>query len=750
MTPNSDFNPPHPPNAWYLAVALPVPLRRLFDYLSPIPIKPGEESDLIGRRTEVSFRSQTLVGVIVSCHQTPTIDPSRIKPANAILDAQPIIPAELLKLCGWASNYYQHPFGETLHAALPQRLRQGKAEQAEATVWALTIEAKGLPHDALKRAKKQQQIFQHLLQHNQLTQDKASGLGFSNSVLASMQKKGLLEKKCATDVPPKITSSTDTLLKEAPLSLTDEQQAAIDHLRYHQFNTYLLEGATGSGKTEIYLQVVARVLQAQQQALILIPEIGLSPQTVMRFRRRFNCEIAELHSNISEVKRTQSWLAARDGRARIVIGTRLASLTPIKNLGVIIIDEEHDLSYKQQDNLRYSARDLSIFRASNVKIPIILGSATPSLETLHNALQGRYQHLRLTKRAGKAQPPRIRIVDLRQQTLSAGLSNQAVEALGATLNNGHQAIVFINRRGYAPTLLCHQCGWVAECRNCDAHMTLHRSPLHLHCHHCDSQQPVRRRCPSCNSDDINPKGLGTEQTELWLNERFPSTPILRVDKDSTQRKNALSNTLKQVAEGAPCILIGTQMLAKGHHLPNIALVIIVDCDQGLLSSDFRGPERMGQLIVQVAGRAGRESIPGQVLIQSHTPDHPLLQFLLTKGYHQYAREILKERQVTGLPPFGFTALFRAESKRANNAIEFLQMVANTFNQLAPASKHLRYLGPVPARMEKLNERYRYQFQLTASSRKGLQEILKKGLEHIDQHALAKRTRWSIDVDALES
>ena len=735
---------------WYATIALPVPLRSLFDYSLPQTTTPDTRKQLAGCRVKVSFRSQTLIGIIINCHQTPSFDPNKIKPLDEILDKRATFPAELLKLCWWAANYYHHPIGETLYTALPQQLRQGKPGELTTTVWRLTVEGRGLPKDGLKRAPKQQEVLQHLLVHPHLRGDEIEARNISPTTLAAMIKKGLLEKDSTIEPPPTQAEVDNTLVLETPPNLSQEQQAAIDQLRYHQFKTYLLEGITGSGKTEIYLQAIARVLQAGQQALVLIPEIGLTPQTIKRFRQRFSCPIAELHSNVSESKRNQNWMAARDGRAQIVIGTRLAAFTPMKQLGIIIIDEEHDLSYKQQDGLRYSARDLSIYRASTLRIPVILGSATPSLESLHNAIHGRYHHLRLTKRAGSAKPPQINILDLRQKPLFAGLCDEAVKALADTLANGHQAIVFINRRGYAPTLLCHQCGWIAECRSCDAHMTLHRTPLHLHCHHCNAQQPAPRQCPSCHSTQLNPRGLGTEQTEQWLQQQFPQYPVIRIDRDTTQRKNALTETLEEVGKGEPCVLIGTQMLAKGHHLPKIALVVIVDCDQGLLSSDFRGSERLGQLIVQVAGRAGREDVPGRVLIQSHTPDHPLLECLMTKGYHRYARQLLSERQATGLPPFGFSALFRAESKRPENAIEFLQMVARTLSQIAPASRDIQYLGPIPARMEKLNERFRYQFQLKTSSRKVLQGILKKGVKQIDQHALTKRTRWSVDVDALEN
>ncbi|WP_339074248.1 primosomal protein N' [Teredinibacter turnerae] len=732
---------------WFISVALPVPLRNTFDYRLPTEADPT--ANYMGCRVAVNFGHQAMVGIILSCHQTPTYDPAKIVAALEILDNKPLFTAELLNLCWWAADYYQHPLGETLSTAMPTPLRQGKSSAPTLAAWQLTTEGKGLPETALKRAKKQQIALQYLLHNDFLLDADARKLDINSTTMAAMQKKGLVEKVERVPEHQAPKDAADQLLRESPLALTEEQEAALSQLSFHRYTCYLLEGATGSGKTEFYLQAIARTLQAGKQALVLIPEIGLTPQTVARFEQRFACSVAELHSNVSDSQRTNNWLAARDGRARIVIGTRLASLCPLQDLGIIIVDEEHDLSFKQQDGLRYSARDLSIYRANQLQIPIVLGSATPSLESFYNAIHGRFAHLRLTRRAGAAKPPTISRVDLRGKTLTAGLCDASVAALEKTIERGQQAIVFVNRRGYAPSLLCHHCGWIAECPSCDANLTLHKAPYHLHCHHCDAQKPVNRHCPQCNSPDLNPRGLGTEQTEQWLEERFPDTPIIRIDRDSTRQKNSLQETLAVVKSGKPCILIGTQMLAKGHHFPNIALVVIADCDQGLMSADYRGPERMAQLVIQVAGRAGRGEIPGQVLIQSHSPDHPLLDLLLTKGYHLFARQLLNERQTAFLPPFTHQCLIRAESKRPQNAIDFLKMARQQLSSLMPPSQQLQYLGPIPARMERVNERFRYQLHITAGSRKALQKLLKEGIEKIDQQALARRTRWSVDVDPQE-
>ncbi|WP_245792077.1 primosomal protein N' [Teredinibacter waterburyi] len=740
---------------WYFAVAIPVPMRQLFDYLVPaslVPTVAAAPLDFIGRRAQLKFGNRELIGIITSCHQQPSINPDKIRAIDSLLDPKPILTSEAIATCSWAANYYQAPLGEVLQSSIPQQLRQGKlAPQRKA--WRHTTEGLGLPNDALKRSPKQQLTHQHLLANRWLADDELDTHDIPRSALKALQAKGLIEDfnldKDKINSLHKPNEEPIQLLKQAPLPLNSEQQIAVDAIRYHKYATYLLEGATGSGKTEVYLQLTARVLQAGRQVLVLVPEIGLTPQTLGRFQQRFNCEIAELHSNVSEAKRTSGWQAARDGIARIVIGTRLASLTPMQDLGLVIIDEEHDLSFKQQDGFRYSARDLLIYRASQLEIPVILGSATPSLESLNNAIRGRSEHVRLTKRAGKSVPPRVKLLDLKGKQLNAGLCPEALVALQQTIAQGQQALVFINRRGYAPALLCHHCGWSAECRNCDSKMTLHRHPPHIHCHHCDAQRPIPRECPECRMRELEPQGQGTEQTEIWLQSQFPDIPVHRIDRDSTRGKSAFEHRLEEIQGGDPMILIGTQMLAKGHHLPNLALVIIADADQGLFSSDFRGLERMAQLIIQVAGRAGRAETKGTVLIQSHNPEHPALELLLTRGYHRFARELLNERQTCNQPPFSYLAVFRAESKRAENAQEFLSLVARACAKHTKPSPQMQYLGPVPARMERLNDRFRYQFEVRAQTRAKLQTLLRKVIFELDQHALSRRTRWSIDVDALE-
>jgi primosomal protein N' (replication factor Y) len=738
------------PSQFLLHLALPTPLRQGFDYLLPTGCTLDPESLQPGMRVRVPFGRQELVGILLAVRSHTTTDSTKLRAALEILDGAPVLPGPVMRLCQWCADYYQHPLGEVLQVALPGRLRKAEDREAiQAWNWQHTPEGKGLPQDALRRAPKQQQLHQLLLTHGRVGREMLESHGLTIAVAKAMEEKKLVEKVALDEVASPPPLLTHQLLAEQPQTLNAEQQTALDQLRYHHFASYLLEGATGSGKTEVYLQAINRVLQAGRQALVLVPEIGLTPQTLRRIEARFRVPVAELHSNVSEGQRARSWAMAASGDARIVIGTRLAAFTPMPDLGLIIVDEEHDLSFKQQEGLRYSARDIAVVRASQAQIPIILGSATPSLETLYNAIQGRYEHLRITRRAGDARPPAVELINLRDQRLSAGLAQQAQAAIEQTLQQGHQVLVFLNRRGYAPALLCHHCGWHADCNHCDTRMTLHQKPRHLRCHHCDTQRPVPFKCPTCHSDQLMPQGQGTEKAEELMVELFPEVPILRVDRDSMSRKHAMQALTAKVMEGEPCILVGTQMLAKGHHFPKVALVVILDADQGLMSPDFRGPERMGQLIMQVSGRAGRGDTPGKVFIQSHKPEHPLLQTLIHQGYHRYARQLLAERRATQLPPFSSMVLIRAESKRAENAIEFLQLARRLAQQLMPPSPKLSYLGPIPALMERRQGRYRYQLQITGGVRKVLQALLTQLLKELDQHALARRTRWSVDVDPMD-
>ena len=727
-----------------LEIALATPLRRSFDYLPPADIDSAKLKP--GMRLSVSFGHQQLCGLLIEVKDHSNLPVTKLKPALALIDDVPLIPLAHLMLLRWAANYYQAPEGEALFTTLPTLLRQGAAAVLSGeTYWRLSTEGKGLPEGALKRAKKQAELIK-TLQSGDINRTELSRLNISRATVKALLDKNLIEEFDLLPSYPIHNNSHHPLLSEPHLSLNIEQKNALQHIDVKTYTTYLLEGTTGSGKTEVYLQAIERVLNDGKQALVLIPEIGLTPQTIGRFARRFNTPIATLHSGLSDKERLQGWLRAREGIARIIIGTRSAVFTPLKELGIIIIDEEHDPSFKQQDGFRYSARDFAAVRAQRENVPLVLGTATPALETLHNALEGRYKHLHLMQRAGNAKPPVLTAIDIRKQTLQNGFASETLDAINDTLDRGNQALVFINRRGYAPTLLCHDCGWQALCRNCDARMTVHQRPFNLHCHHCGHQTLVPQRCPDCQSPHIQAMGHGTERSEEELQQIFPNIQVLRIDRDTTRKKNAMADMLDIIHSGNPCILVGTQMLAKGHHFPDVTLVAIIDADGGLFSADFRGPERMGQLITQVAGRAGRAEKPGRVIIQSHCIDHPLMETLLNYNYHHFAQMLLTERNIGHLPPYRYLAIIKAESKFANSANDFLQQARNLAEQLQPSCVQLNYLGPLPAIMERRNDRYRFQLQINSAKRGPLQQLLKLLAQHMENHKDARKIRWAIDVD----
>ena len=509
-----------------------------------------------------------------------------------------------------------------------------------------------------------------------------------------------------------------------------------------------MEGITGSGKTEVYLHLIDHALKQNKQVLVLVPEIGLTPQLIARFSERFQQPLAVLHSGLNDNQRCQAWLNAKNHQINIILGTRSAIFTPIADLGLIIIDEEHDISFKQQEGFRYSARDLAVQRAHKSNIPILLGSATPSFESLHNAINERYHWLKLTQRAGKALLPRIRLMDVRGQRMQECLSPQLLYEIKQRIDKNEQVLVFLNRRGYAPILMCHDCGWHAECPRCDARMTLHMKANHLRCHHCDTQRAIPQTCPSCQHDELMAMGKGTERIDELLQQHFPSTPVIRIDRDTTRRKGVMEKLIDQIHEGGSKILVGTQMLAKGHHFPNVTLACIVDGDYGLFSSDFRATERMAQLITQVAGRSGRAHTPGEVLIQTHQPEHPLLTLLIQQGYHAFAVQSLQERKDALLPPYSHLAIIRAESTDNSQALNFLQKTKHHAEQLNIRSVDI--LGPVPAPMAKRAGRFRAQLLFACEQRSPLHQLLDHTLNWLYQNKDARKVRWSVDIDPQET
>jgi len=667
-------------------IAIDKPLRRLFDY--KIPEEISNSSIQPGKRVSIPFGSRLLVGIVIEVRNNTNIPENKLKFIKSVLDSTPIIDASLLSLCQWASDYYHYPLGEVLFNTIPKTLRINNES---------------------KRKKK------------------------TEMVLPLISETGINEN----------------MIKSIPLILNQEQSDTLQKIINHidHFKTFLLNGITGSGKTEVYLHLIHQLLSQKKQALVLVPEIALTPQTINRFKDRFNVPIVCVHSGLNDSERFNAWQGAKSGHAKIVIGTRSAIYMPFKNLGTIIVDEEHDLSFKQQEGFRYSARDLAILRANNENIPIILGSATPSFETLYNVEQNRYTMLHLPERAGNAIHPSFHIIDIRDQQLPHGLSKPLLKKIKDHLEQKNQVLLFLNRRGYAPVLMCHQCGWIAMCQRCDIRMTLHQNPFQLRCHHCDSIQQVETICPNCKSANLKDKGIGTERLAFALQKIFPNIPIIRIDRDTTRRKNALTALLDEVNTGEPQILVGTQMISKGHHFPNVTLVGIINTDNAFFSSDFRAQERTGQLLLQVAGRAGRAEKPGEVIIQTHYPDHPLLQQLVHHNYNTFATLGLQERKESNLPPYSYLALIRCESLDTTAPNIFLNNVKAIASPLT--KNNISILGPIPAPVVRKKGKQHEQLLLQSNNRIALQDLIRKVIEKIESEKISTKVKWSIDVDPME-
>lgn len=728
-----------------LHVALPVPLPRLFDYLAPDTGR-GD----IGSRVRVPFGSRTLVGVIAGIGtDSPGLD--ELRQAEAVLDAKPLLHGELLDSLRWLARYTHAPLGEVLSTALPAALRRGET-LPDTHSWAWQLTSAGMIE--LTRLRGRPRAFADRLGAGAVDEALLDDhMGDWRGAARALLKRSLAERVA-------VSASLAAPAPEPGPALNDEQDEARRALRACAgFAASLLDGVTGSGKTEIYLHAIADCLAQGRQALVLVPEIGLTPQALGRFRRRLGVSVHALHSGLSDGERARVWAAAWRGEARVIVGTRSAVFVPLPEAGLIVIDEEHDSSYKQQDGIRYHARDFALVRGKALNIPVVLGSATPSLESLHNAQSGRYAHLRLRRRAGEAQPPTVRVLDVRKRPLDAGLSPELLSGIRRALDAGGQVLVFKNRRGYAPVLLCHDCGWSAQCRRCSTPlrivpMTVHGGGRRLQCHHCGARQTPPPACPDCASLGLQPQGVGTERLEALLTEKFADVPVLRIDSASTRRKDALEKHFTELGT-RPGILVGTQILAKGHDLPNLTLVAVVGIDEGLFSADFRAGEKLAQLLIQVAGRAGRADKRGEVLLQTHHPEHPLLLTLINGGYHAFAETELALREAAGFPPFAHIALLRAEAQHADTPMQFLHAAKNELLPFCPSQKTsddvqgLILNGPVAAPMPRRAGMYRAQLLITASQRRDLHAALDTAMPAI--HALpgARKVRWSLDVDPVD-
>jgi primosomal protein N' (replication factor Y) len=730
--------PENPRPVW--SVALPLPLPRRFDYL-PVDGHSATDAD-VGRRVRVPFGRRELVGVITAVGPAERGD-AELKPALALLDAAPLLAGELLESLRWLARYLHAPLGEVLATALPTLLRHGEpVPDTRAWGWRLTEAGRG----ARLRPGRPQRLAARLGETTVAESELDASLDDWRSAARTLAARGLAER---VEVAPAAPAPAG----EPGPQLNDEQRAAVEAVTAARagFSTLLLDGVTGSGKTEVYLHAIADCLARGRQALVLVPEIGLTPQTLARFRARLGVPVHALHSGLGDGERARTWAACLRGEARVIVGTRSAAFLPLPQAGLIIVDEEHDGSYKQLEGIRYHARDFVLVRGKALGVPVVLGSATPSLESLRNAELGRYRHLRLTHRAGAARPPRVRVLDVRKRPLHAGLSNELLDAIEAALRADGQALVFKNRRGYAPVLLCHDCGWNAQCTRCStpthgSPMTVHAHGRRLQCHHCGARRPAPDACPDCGGLALQPQGAGTERIEALLAERFPEVPVLRIDRGTTQRRDALEQHLAEFGRQRG-ILVGTQMLAKGHDLPNLTLVAVVGIDEGLFSADFRAPEKLAQLLIQVSGRAGRAQRAGEVWLQTHHPGHPLLHILLEGGYHAFAQAELAQREAAGFPPFAHLALMRAEAQRIEHADAFLRLARELLHErsLGPLQLH----GPLPAPMPRRAGYQRLQLLASASERRTLHAALDATVSALYETPEARRVRWSLDVDPVD-
>ena len=727
-----------------LKVAVNVPLSREFDYLAA----DGDSAAVPGSRVLVPFGRRQEVGVVMAHAGESDLPRQKIKHCQSTLDESPLLSADDLWLIRFTSDYYHHPIGEVVAAALPALLRQGKALHPRLTFVAITDAGASADIESLaKRAPRQAELLELL--HD------AGGTGLDADSLTEqlpawrraakpLFEKGLVRRfdAAAEDAGP------DVFGRPLPGPEPNKHQRHALKVIGEQsgFAAFVLDGVTGSGKTEVYLRLMQDVLDSGQQVLVLVPEIGLTPQLVSRLSSRLGVEPVILHSRLTDAARLRAWRNARSGAAKLIVGTRSAVFTPLPNIGLVIIDEEHDHSFKQQEGLRYSARDLAIARAKHHDIPVVLGSATPTLEVLQHCRTGSFHHLVLPVRAGGAKPPELRLVDLRRVAASDGLSEPLMRAIKTHLDDDGQALIYLNRRGFAPTLICAGCGHLAECERCDSRMTVHARDRQLRCHHCGANRPLDEYCSSCGAD-VRPLGEGTQRLEQALRGHFPDHRIERIDSDSTQKKGAIVEALALAERGDADILVGTQMLSKGHHFPKLTLVGIVNADQGLFGTDFRSAERLAQAVVQVAGRAGRESRQGEVIIQTAFPDNPFWSCLIDGGYRQVSDDALAEREITRWPPFTWLALIRSAAHRQSDAHAFLHIAKRRVEM--QHTEHLRVLGPVDAPMARKAGRYRAQLLLQSSDRRELHTILKDLRPALENEPAARKVRWSIDVDPIE-
>ncbi len=740
-TKQSDFA-----TARIVQVALPVPLERLFDYsLNEQQFSEFDDlNSLVGTRVEVPFGKKKMIGIVMDTSEGSDIEPGKLKSVEKCIDKTPIFESHLLILAHWLSAFYLHPIGEVVAVMLPALIKKGADAQLLAEEQ-LTISKQLVGSndifEKLKNSKRQAELAKALQQVAIKLSDAKKD--YSNAIV-----QGLLDKNIASVVPnyPEHNTWKNRLsLKESQRPNSYQAIAISSIVNSRGFSPFLIEGVTGSGKTEVYLQIIEEILKQGKQVLVLVPEIGLTPQTVQRFEKRFGNVVSVWHSGMTDNERLQVWKQSKFGLNGVVIGTRSAVFLPFYSLGMLIVDEEHDESYKQQDSLRYHARDLALYRAKSLNLPVVLGSATPSLESLYNALSKKYTHLELPHRAAQASMPSQHLVDVTGLQMAAGISPPMLKRLKIHLENGNQVLIFANRRGYAPSLICQQCGHIESCDDCDMPYTLHLSSQNIQCHRCGEYEDYREKCSACGSFNVSTEGVGTEQIQQKMGQLFPEFSCVRIDSDSTRSKQRLHDLLNEINSRKHQILVGTQILSKGHHFPNVTMALILNVDSMLFSSDFRAPEKLAQLVTQISGRAGRADKPGEVWLQSYQVGHPLLQDLVNNGYSHFARTLLHDRRAADLPPCQWQVAVRAEHIDKEYVLEFLHFAVSLLAQFSM----LKTLGPFPAGVEKKQKRYRFIVVSQCARVDYLNKALQQTKKTLITHKLSPKVRWAIDFMPID-
>lgn len=706
-----------------------------------------------GSLVRVPLASRIVTGIVID--DTDTKDKPgagiKLKPVSAVLPEDLNLSRELIALLSWCQRYYHVPMGQVIQAALPKSILNGKPSEAKSkNKWIVSADQTTI--DTLS-ATRQKALMQWLNTNQPANTAEILAAGFGRHLLTALEKKKLIQP---IDSSLANQSENTERLKEQPQPLNPEQERAVQTIcaKNKKNNPlYLLNGVTGSGKTEVYLQTAFKHLQNGKKVLVLVPEIGLVEQTAGRFHKRFRVELLTYHSSTAESEKLYCWKRVRQKGPMIVVGTRSSIFLPFEELSLLVVDEEQDLSYKQQEGFRYNARDLAVVRATQEATTLLLGSATASLESLNNVNRGLFRPLYLKKRIGDRPLPGWKFCKPATRENNRPISDTALQTIGQHIEQKNQVLVFINRRGFAPLLQCSHCGWQAKCSACETAMTLHRQPVALICHRCDRRQSTPQHCPDCKSTQLKSLGLGTEQLESFLQKAFTHISCLRVDRDSTQRKGSFSAKLSRLAEGQPAILIGTQMITKGHHLPGIALVVVLDADSALLSHDFRSLEHLSQSLIQVAGRAGRGQTMGEVLIETSRPDHPVFKALESTSYQAFSKQLLEARNTQNLPPYCFSALLHASSTDFGLLNHFMEHCRQTlFQHAANLSNHkdmkIEFIGPMPSPTEKRNNRFRQQIQIYANSRSQLHSAISSVEQMVDRLKGFTKIRFAIDIDPL--